>query len=311
MDLYLARMGMKDRLEQMKQRAQEAGKMVVDVGVDAAKEKRDAAVGLAKSKVDAATGYAVEKRDGAVSYAVDKRDGAVNFASDAKTAFKEGDLEDLLKRLPLPTSPVQQEWQWSLGKLITSGNKPPMGTGMLLGLLDNFGTIDIGPEEVGFDGSTAKWHKVKAIRTRSLDGIIQKLSTDSFTESIENLLPPVPGRGWVSEKATSAIFTIWAMVADLAIRDPEAGRRQVVCEIEYKGWIRTKEAETGFFTAPVMALLPGLDQVFRDEAARRGVLVEQAEQTAIENAEARVAWLREKHAAIAAKREEARKQIEY
>ncbi|MEV3938304.1 hypothetical protein AB0K52_20300 [Glycomyces sp. NPDC049804] len=293
-------MGMKDRLEQMKQRAQEAGKMVVDVGVDAAKEKRDAAVGLAKSKVDATTGFVAEKRD-----------GAVNFASDAKTAFKEGDLEELLKRLPLPTSPVQEEWQWSLGKLITSGNKPPLGTGMLLGLLDNFGTIDIGPEEVGFDGSTAKWHKVKAIRTRSLDGIIQKLSTDSFTESIENLLPPVPGRGWVSEKATSAIFTIWAMVADLAIRDPEAGRRQVVCEIEYKGWIRTKEAETGFFTGPVMALLPGLDQVFRDEAARRGVLVEQAEQTTIENAEARVAWLREKHAAIAAKREAARKQIEY
>lgn len=293
-------MGMKDRLEQMKQRAQEAGKMVVDVGVDAAREKRDAAVGLAKSKVDATTGYVVEKRD-----------GAVNFAGDAKTAFKEGDLEELLKRLPLPVSPVQQEWQWSLGKLITSGNKPPLGTGMLLGLLDNFGTIDIGPEEVGFDGSTAKWHKVKAIRTRSLDGIIQKLSTDSFTESIENLLPLVPGRGWVSEKATSAIFTLWAMVADLAIRDPEAGRRQVVCEIEYKGWIRTKEAETGFFTGPVMALLPGLDQVFREEAARRGVLVEEAEQTTIENAEARVAWLREKHAAISAKREEARKQIEY
>ncbi|MDN3241279.1 hypothetical protein [Glycomyces tritici] len=293
-------MGMKDRLEQMKQRAQEAGKMVVDVGVDAAREKRDAAVGLAKSKVDATTGYAVAKRD-----------GAVNFASDAKTALKEGDLEELLRRLPLPASPVQEEWQWSLGKLITSGGKPPMGTGMLLGLLDNFGTIDIGPEEVGFDGSTAKWHKVKAIRTRSLDGIIQKLSTDSFTESIENLLPLVPGRGWVAEKATSAIFTIWAMVADLAIRDPEAGRRQVVCEIEYKGWIRTKEAETGFFTGPVMALLPGLDQVFREEAARRGVLVEQAEQTTIETAENRVAWLREKHAAISAKREEARKQIEY
>jgi hypothetical protein len=293
-------MGMKDRLEQMKQRAQDAGKMVVDVGVDAAREKRDAAVGLAKNKVDATTGYVVEKRD-----------GAVNFASDAKSAFKEGDFEDLLGRLPLPSSPVQQEWQWSLAKLITSGNKPPMGTGMLLGLLDNFGTIDIGPETVGFDGATAKWHKVKAIRTRSLDGIIQKLSTDTFTESIENLLPPVPGRGWVSEKATSAIFTIWAMVADLAIRDPEAGRRQVVCEIEYKGWIRTKEAETGFFTGPVMALLPNLDQVFRQEAERHGVVVEQAEQTTIENAEARVAWLREKHAAIAAKREQARNEIEY
>jgi hypothetical protein len=293
-------MGLKDRLEQMKQRAQDAGKMVVDVGVESAREKRDAATGFAKGKVDAATGYAVQKRDAA-------KDLAVN----TKSAFKEGDFEELLARLPLPARPVQEDWQWSLAKLITAGNKPPTGTGMLLGLLDNFGTIDIGPKEVGFDGGTAKWHKVKAIRTRSLDGILQKLSTDTFTETIENLLPPVPGRGWVSEKATSAIFTLWAMVADLAIRDPEAGRRQVVCEIEYKGWIFTKEAATGFFTGPVMALLPNLDQIFREEAASRGVLVEQAEDTAIENAEARVAWLREKHAAIAAKRAEAQKAIEY
>ncbi|MCD0442317.1 hypothetical protein LO763_01585 [Glycomyces sp. A-F 0318] len=293
-------MGMKDRLEQIKQRAQDAGKMVVDVGVETAREKRDAAAGFARGKVDAATGYAAERRD-----------AAQNLASSTKSAFKEGDFEELLARLPLPASPVTEEWQWSLGKLITAGNKPPTGTGMLLGLLDNFGTIDIGPDEVGFDGGTAKWHKVKAIRTRSLDGIIQKLSTDTFTESIENLLPPVPGRGWVSERATAAIFTLWAMVGDLALRDPEAGRRQVVCEIEYKGWIFTKEAATGFFTGPVMALLPGLDQVFREEAERRGVVVEQAEDTTIENAEARVAWLREKQAAIVAKREAARREIEY
>lgn len=292
-------MGMKDRLEQMKQRAQDAGKMVVDIGVETAREKRDAATGFARDRVDAATGYAV-----------DKRNAAQTLAADTKSAFKEGDFEELLGRLPLPASPVTEEWQWSLGKLITAGNKPPLGTGMLLGLLDNFGTIDIGPEEVGFDGGTAKWHKVKAIRTRSLDGILQKLSTDTFIESVENLLPPVPGRGWVSEKATSAIFTMWAMVADLAIRDPEAGRRQVVCEIEYKGWIFTKEAATGFFTGPAMALLPRLDQVFREEAERRGVLVEQAEDTAIESAETRVAWLREKHAAILAKREAAQAAVE-
>jgi hypothetical protein len=297
---YLARMGMKDRLEQMKQRAQDAGRMVVDVGAETAREKRDAATGFAKNRVDAVTGYAVERRDGAKA-----------FAAGTRSAFKDGDFEELLRRLPLPASPVTEEWQWSLAKLITAGNKPPTGTGMLLGLLDNFGTIDIGPDEVGFDGGTAKWHKVKAIRTRSLDGIVQKLSTDTFTETIENLLPPVPGRGWVSERATSAIFTLWAMVGDLALRDPEAGRRQVVCEIEYKGWIFTKEAATGFFTGPVMALLPGLDQVFRDEAARRGIVVEQAEDTAIENAEARVAWLREKQAAIVAKREDARRAIEY
>ncbi|HLU28592.1 MAG TPA: hypothetical protein VKZ65_09155 [Glycomyces sp.] len=274
-------MGLKDRLGQIKQRAQDAGKMVVDVGVEAAREKRDAATGYARGK----------------------REAVVNFTDGTKRALREGDVEELLRRLPLPETPVAEPWQWSLSKLITSGAKPPTGTGLLLRQLDHFGTIDIGPEEVGFDGDTAKWGKIQAIRTRSLDGILEKLSTDGFVESIETFLPPVPGRGWVSEKATSAVFTLWALVSELAIRDPEAGRRQVVCEIEYKGWIRTKEAATGFFTGPVMALLPGLDQVFREEAERRGVLVEAAPSTAIENAEQRAAWLREKHAAILAKRE--------
>ncbi|WP_155829742.1 hypothetical protein [Glycomyces tenuis] len=282
-------MGMKDRLDQIKQRAQDAGKMVVDVGVDAAREKRDAATG----------------------YARDRRDAAVNFADNTKNALREGDVEELLRRLPLPSAPVAEPWQWSLSKLITAGAKPPTGTGLLLRQLDRFGTIDIGPEEVGFDGDTAKWGKVRAFRTRTIDGIIEKLSTDGFVEGIETVLPPVPGRGWVSEKATSAVFTLWALVSELAIKDPEAGRRQVVCEIEYKGWIRTKEAATGFFTGPVMALLPGLDEIFRGEAQRHGVPVEAAPSTSIENAEQRAAWLREKHAAILAKREQAAKEIEY
>ena len=265
--------------------------MVVDIGADAAREKRDAATDYARGRRDAATGYVRERRD-----------AAVNFAGDAKNAFREGDVEDLLGRLPLPSSPVAEPWQWSLSKLITSGAKPPAGTGLLLRQLDRFGTIDIGPDEAGFDGDTAKWGKVRAVRTRTVDGIIEKLSTDGFVEGVETLLPPVPGRGWVAEKAVSTVFTLWAMVSELAIKDPEAGSRQVVCEIEYKGWIRTKEAATGFFTGPVMALLPGLDQVFRDEADRHGVAVESAPSTSIENAEQRTAWLREKHAAVLAKR---------
>jgi hypothetical protein len=293
-------MGMKDRLDQIKQRAQDTGKMVVDVGADAAREKREVATGFAREKREAATGFAREKRE-----------AAVNFAGEAKNALRERDVEELLRRLPLPSTPVTEDWQWSLSKLITAGAKPPTGTGLLLRQLDRFGTIDIGPEEVGFDGDTAKWGKVKAVRTRTIDGIVEKLSTDIFSEGIETLLPPVPGRGWVAEKATSAVFTLWALVAELAIKDPEAGRRQVVCEIEYKGWIRTKEAALGFFTGPVMALLPDLDQVFHDEAGRHGVLVEAAPSTSIENAERRAAWLREKHAAILAKREQAAKKIEY
>lgn len=274
-------MGMKDRLDKARLLAQETGKSVVDAGAGAARGKAEAVSGRVR----------------------EKRDSAVGFAAEAKHLLRERDVEELLRRLPLPAQPVADPWKWSIAQLITAGNKPPTGTGLLLRQLDHFGTIEIGPDEVGFDGGNAKWSKVKALRTRSLDGVIEKFSTDLFVNGIETVLPPVPGRGWVAEKATSAIFTLWAMVAELAIRDPAAGRAQVVCEIEYKGWIRTKESATGFFTGPVMTLLPGLDQVFKAEARRHGVPVEAAPSTSIENAEQRAAWLREKHAAILAKRE--------
>ncbi|GAB3656144.1 hypothetical protein [Glycomyces tarimensis] len=226
------------------------------------------------------------------------------------SGFDEDDIARFIARLPVPPAPVQEPWRFSLSTIITSGEKPPKGTGLLISQLDRLGAIDIGPEEVGFDDATAKWPKVRTIRTRTLDGIIEMLATDTVSETIGNFLPPVPGSGWVGEKAAAVVFTLYAMASELALRDPEAGRRQYVCEIEYKGWVRTKEAQTGFFTGPCMALVPGLDELFRSEAARHGVTVEEAEQATFESAEKRAVWLREKRAAILARRERARTQID-
>jgi hypothetical protein len=104
---------------------------------------------------------------------------------------------------------------------------------------------------------------------------------------------------------------LWAMVNQMVIDDPEIGEREVVCEIEYKGWIRTKEAETGYFTGPAMALLPGLDEVFRSEADRHGIPIESAPSTAVANAERRAAWLLDKQRLVLERREEARKELYY
>ncbi|GAB3994391.1 hypothetical protein GCM10029992_08620 [Glycomyces albus] len=134
--------------------------------------------------------------------------------------------------------------------------------------------------------------------------------SETMAEDVAGFLPPVPGRAWAVERATSVIFTLYALTAEQALRDPEAAKRQYVSEIEYKGWIRTKEAATGLFTGPCMALVPGLDDLFRAESGRRGIPIEAAPSTPIENAERRAEWLREKQAGILARRERTRKEIE-
>ncbi|GAB3234574.1 hypothetical protein GCM10027447_31840 [Glycomyces halotolerans] len=288
-------MGMKDRLGRVAQKAKDVGEQVKSEAAGA----RDDAKSAARARIDSAVGAVTGKAD-----------AARNRATSLRAGFDDLDLETLLERLPVPEPPVSSPWRLSLSTVITAGEDPPKGAGLLLRQLDRLGAIDIGPEEVGFDEATAKWPKVRAIRTRTLDGMIEKLSSESIVDTVSNFLPPVPGRAWACEKASSVLFTLWALAAELAIEDPEAGRRQFVCEIEYQGWVRTKEAQLGFFTGPCMALAPAVDDLFRAEAAARGIAVEEAPSSAGRTAEQRAAWLREKQRAILARRERTRDQIE-
>lgn len=292
-------MGMKDRLGRVAQKAKEVGDQVKEEAVGA----REGARAAAQARVDSAKEAVALRADATL-----QRAGSA--AGSMKHRFDDLDLETLLSRLPVPASPVTEDWRFSLSKIVTSGEKPPKGTGLLLRQLDRFGAIDIGPKEAGFDDTTAKWDKIKVIRTRSLEGMIEQLVSETMTEDIAGRLPPVPGRDWAVEKAASVIFTLYALTAEQALRDPEAAERQYVSEIEYKGWIRTKEAATGLFTGPCMALVPGLDDLFRAESGRRGIPIEAAPSTTIEDAERRAAWLREKQAAILARRDQTRREIE-
>ncbi|THV42972.1 hypothetical protein [Glycomyces buryatensis] len=322
-------MSMKDRLGRVTQRAKDVGAQVkeeaagakadavatANAKVDATKQSANARATAVKdsatSRVESVKDTAATRAGAVVDRAAASREKATSLIGELSSGLDAADFAKLIERIPVPDSPVAQEWRFSLSKLVTAGEKPPKGTGLLLKQLDRIGSIDIGPKEVGFDDTTAKWPKVKVIRTRTLDGIVEMLAADTVAESVGNFLPPLPGSGWVAGKATEAIFTLYALTSELALRNPESARRQYVCEIEYKGWIRTKEAATGLFTGPCMALVPGLDDLFRAEAARNGVTIEAAEQTSVESAERRAAWLREKQAAILDRREQARKQIEY
>ncbi|GAB3994393.1 hypothetical protein GCM10029992_08630 [Glycomyces albus] len=49
---------------------------------------------------------------------------AGSAAGSMKNRFDDLDLEALLSRLPVPASPVTEDWRFSLSKIITSGEKP-------------------------------------------------------------------------------------------------------------------------------------------------------------------------------------------
>ena len=282
---------MKDRLGRVAQKAKEVGDQVKEEAVGA----REGARAAAQERVDSAKEAVAVKADTAV-----QRVGSA--AGSVKSRFDDFDLESLLNRVPVPASPVTEDWRFSLSNIVTAGERPPKGSGVLLKQLDRFGAIDIGPEKVGFDDTTAKWDKIKAVRTRTLEGMMEQALSETMAEDIAGFLPPVPGRAWAAEKATTVLFTLYALIADIALREPGAGQRQYVCEIEYKGWIRTKEAATGMFTGPCMALIPGLDDLFRAEATRHGITIEAIPSGAIEDAYRRAEWLRAKQAEILGRR---------
>lgn len=282
-------MSFKDRLGNVAKQAQESSK----------------AYG---SKVSEATSSGAEHTKNA---AAARRYSTLNSLGEITKLYDDGNLSELFARVELPPYPVVEPWHWSLGQVITAGEKPPRGIATLLKQLDHFGRIDISPDRIGFDGRNAKWDKVTSVRTRSFEDILSQFLTAGTVDSLRGALPPVPGRKWVLQKAAGALFTIWALAADRALSAPGIEEMRVVCEIEYKGWIRTKEAETGTFTGAVMALLPDLDQTVRREVERRGIPIEAAEtDSALSRAGDRAEWLREKKAAILSRRDSEIAQIE-
>ncbi|MDG4864399.1 hypothetical protein P8605_40270, partial [Streptomyces sp. T-3] len=69
-----------------------------------------------------------------------------------------------LVALPAPAAPAAEQWEFSLGALITTHPRVPAVTAKPLRLLDGMGALRFGPESVGFDGEDIPWEKVRAIR---------------------------------------------------------------------------------------------------------------------------------------------------
>ncbi|QVQ53049.1 hypothetical protein J4H86_04390 [Spiractinospora alimapuensis] len=79
----------------------------------------------------------------------------------------EGDDEWLrwaLLTYPQPEYPLEEDWSVSVAALLAKIPRFPRFAVRLLGVLDRFGAVRIGPQRLGFDGSELDWDRVTEIR---------------------------------------------------------------------------------------------------------------------------------------------------
>jgi hypothetical protein len=222
----------------------------------------------------------------------------------ARAAAADVEWQDLIARVGLPSHPITTDWRLSLGTLVAADGDLPRGVERLLGLFDRFGAIAIGRAELGFDGDTVPWSKLTEIRTRTLGELVYQALADDVVDRLAGCLPPVPGRRWTVRKAVGAATTLLVLCTDvLASADDAAWATPVPCELAYRGMLwRTRETGAGLLTGPMLALLPEAGAVIAAEAKQRGIPLVPAPPSQLLRAGERARWLRERRAALLARR---------
>lgn len=272
-------MGLRDRVGDAR-RAASAG---LDKGREAANAGREKATSLDKEAVQSAGRSAVATARQADDWVLNQ-----------------------LKSVRPPALPLAETWKLSIGGIVAAHPKAPRLTGRLLAPLDRIGAIEIGPDEIGFDGDTVAWGRVTEIRTRSLSELAVGAVWDFAIDDLRTRLPPVPGRKWA---VTKVLQVLLAMTVDLEkqieVAEEEGAPQHVACEIVHRGRIqRNKESTTGLFSALALCTLPQVGEALAAAAAERGVPVVPAEPYKHVSANERVLKVRRQREALAAQAHE-------
>jgi hypothetical protein len=172
-----------------------------------------------------------------------------------------------LANVPMPQAPATQPWTLSIGTLAgRAGTLPPVAD-RALGLLDRFGRVSVGPDQVGIDNDDVRWSEVTAVRTTPAGAMLGQNAVGHELERIKRLLPPVPGRAAVLAQAETVLGALLAR----ALGSPGA---DVVAAIESTGRLgRTRTMSVGLAAALVLSAMPEVDRSIRATAEARGIPV--------------------------------------
>ncbi|GAA2269329.1 MULTISPECIES: hypothetical protein [Kitasatospora] len=183
-----------------------------------------------------------------------------------------------LTSLAPPQVPATEPWKLSLGALVGRHPRTPAVVHKLLGLLDGFGAVHLGPERVGFDGEEIEWGKVVEIRTRSAFEVMTTSALEHEVDRIREFLPPVPGRKWVVTRAAEAVATVVLAALEQGAVEQRLDALTVPSEIVHRGLLgRTRTLDGGLFATAGLVLVGQAGESLIATAGQHGIPVRPAE----------------------------------
>ena len=222
---------------------------------------------------------------------------------------------------PRPTFPPEREWDVSVQGVVRLVPYVPRFATAPLALLDRFGAVTIGPDNVGLDGKDVGWERVVEVRTAPAWTCLSAEALEVNLAQYVVALPPLPGRAWVLRRISELLLSLYLAVlppdeddagatadeaaadeaaADEAVADddgrrPDAMFDRVVMQVVYRRRFGTGEAHASTTSVLLQLALPGSTETIVRTAAARGVEVvhDRAEDTSIGVVAARAAtWRR-------------------
>ncbi|MFI9322011.1 hypothetical protein ACIGXI_19805 [Kitasatospora aureofaciens] len=199
-----------------------------------------------------------------------------------------------------PQVPVSEPWKLSLGMLIGRHPRTPGVVHRLLGLLDGYGAVHLGPSKVGFDGEEVEWDKVVEVRTRNAFEVLTTSALEQDVDRIREFLPPLPGRKWAVTRAGEALATVVLAALERGSVDQRLDEVTVPAQIVHRGLLgRPRTLDAGCFAAATLVIVGQARESLIATARQRGIPVRPAAAEAEDDRAEHVAVLRERTDAVA------------
>jgi hypothetical protein len=170
-----------------------------------------------------------------------------------------------------PDGPVSRPWGISVGMLLARSHDVPAVAAKLLGQLDRFGAIRLGPVGLGLDDDDVDWKDVREIRTAPVLAILTTAALEREVDRVRKMLPPVPGRKWIVTRLVAAFQRALARLTGQHLdHGPE-----ICAVVRYRGRFgRTREMVPGFAACLLLAAIPGLNDALLTTARAHAVTID-------------------------------------
>lgn len=178
----------------------------------------------------------------------------------------------------------------SISALVGQIPKMPTAAVRLLRLLNRFGAVRLGVDEVGFDGDGIAWSKVAQVRTHRLSDVLSWSLLEVEVERLSRPLPPVPGRRWMLSRVGELLLTLAQMgtgISDADQPEPaegtgEADDPRVAVEIVHGGMVRQEvHHRAGLTAALLLAAMPEANRALVTLAEQRDIPVVATEEKGV------------------------------